>query len=230
MANLPSPPKSMTSQHVSPRGRSSSQLQTAIHSPFDPGATLKRVNAVLRCHYDPTMGDQAAMAAVAEEFCQALAGRPQWAIERAFDNWQRSRSRRPTPGDICAEVGVILAPFTAELARRRKLAEAQAEFEEASTRDKPTAEMAQVICDRAGFTPQRVAEVTARPMASPAELAACADSPDRPTRYADRRDPDDVRISRLRNPVMRESMGLTAKQAEAEISAILDRKSQEDAA
>lgn len=183
--------------------------------------------------FDRFHGDDAARAGVIREFVESL-GRapvnPQWAVEQAIDRWIDSHHRLPSPGELRTTLGHIVEPIQRELNRREHLAKAQAEFEEASKRDKPTPELAQAICDQAGFTPQRVADVIARPMASPAELEAGSANEVRPTRFCDRRHPDDVRISRLRDPVMRASMGLSKDQADAEITAILERRSQEDAA
>lgn len=110
---------STSSRMVSPREQSSSTLQAAIRSPHNPGATLKRVNAVLGLYFDPD-NDPATRAAVREEFVRALAGYPDWAVQRAFDVWVKTGQRRPTPGEIVILVGRELKPLTDELARRER--------------------------------------------------------------------------------------------------------------
>lgn len=112
---------STPSRMVSLREQSSSTLQAAIRSPHNPGATLRRVNAVLGLYFDPD-NDPATKAAVREEFVRALASYPDWAVQRAFDVWVKTGQRRPTPGEIVILVGRELKPMTDELARRDRLA------------------------------------------------------------------------------------------------------------
>ena len=92
--------QSGNSQRVSLREQSNSTLQAAIHSQHDAGETLERVNQVLAAYFDPHLDDPKTRAGVREEFVRALAGRPMWAIHRAFDAWSRTRVRRPSPGEI----------------------------------------------------------------------------------------------------------------------------------
>ncbi|WP_189370675.1 hypothetical protein [Tateyamaria omphalii] len=88
------------------------------------------------------------------------------------------------------------------------------------------------IMQEAGFTAKRIADIQAAPpTVAPSDIdAGAGHTASQRVPYSARRHPDDIRISRLRNPIMRESMGLTEAQAQAEIDAILNGKSQEDAA
>lgn len=110
---------STPSRMVSLREQSSSTLQAAIRSPHDPGATLRRVNAVLGLYFDPD-NDPVTRAAVREEFVRALSAYPDWAVQRAFDAWVKTGQRRPTPGEIVILVGRELKPLTDELAKRER--------------------------------------------------------------------------------------------------------------
>lgn len=117
---------STNSPMASLREQSASALKAAIHSPHDPGATLKRVNAVLGLYFDPD-NDPETKAAMRQEFVLALASYPDWAVQRAFDAWVKTGQRRPTPGEIVILVGREMKPMTDELARRER--------EEAERRD-----------------------------------------------------------------------------------------------
>lgn len=101
-------------------------MRTAIRSPHNAGATLKRVNAVLGLYFDPD-NDPETRAAVRREFVVALSAYPDWAVQRAFDAWVKSAQRRPTPGEIAIMVGREMKPFTDELARRERDAADQRE-------------------------------------------------------------------------------------------------------
>lgn len=94
-------------------------MKAAIHSPPDPGATLRRANTVLSLYFDPD-DDQETRAAIRHEFVVALKDYPNWAVQRAFDAWVKSNRRRPTPCDIVILVGHVMKPLTDELARRER--------------------------------------------------------------------------------------------------------------
>jgi len=111
---------STNSPMASLREQSASALKAAIHSPHDPGATLKRVNAVLGLYFDPD-NDPETKAAMRQEFVVALAAYPDWAVQRAFDAWVKTGQRRPTPGEVVILVGREMKPMTDELARRDRL-------------------------------------------------------------------------------------------------------------
>lgn len=110
---------STRSPMASLREQSASDLRTAIRSPHNAGATLKRVNAVLGLYFDPD-NDPETRAAVRREFVVALSAYPDWAVQRAFDAWVKTSQRRPTPGEIVILVGRELKPLTDELARRER--------------------------------------------------------------------------------------------------------------
>jgi hypothetical protein len=126
--------RSTPSRLVSVREQSGSDLRAAIHSPNDPGATLKRTNAVLALYFDPD-NNPATRAAVRQEFVAALAEYPDWAVQRGFDQWVKTGTRRPTPGEILILVGREVKPITDEIRRRESL---QADM--VSDRDAPTDE------------------------------------------------------------------------------------------
>lgn len=169
---LPSANPFTASQMTSLRGVSPSKLQAAIHSPHDPGATLKRVNAILALYFVPDE-DMETKASVREEFLRALASYPDWAVQQAFDTWARNRTRRPSPGEIVIEVGAAMRPITDEISRRQREAERQEPPREVVDKDR-----ADEIMARAGFTPRRMDAVRKAPMARTIEQAeAIADAP-----------------------------------------------------
>ncbi len=102
------------------REQSTSELTTAIRSPADEGAILKRTNVVLALYFDPD-NDPAVRAAVRQEFVMALKAYPNWAVQRAFDAWVKTNQRRPTPGEIRILTEREVKPLTDELARRERL-------------------------------------------------------------------------------------------------------------
>ncbi|MCJ8139581.1 hypothetical protein [Falsirhodobacter halotolerans] len=146
---------------ASPTAQPTSTLQAAIRGGHDSGEVLRRVNVVLGLYFAPDQDPQVA-AGVREEFVRALAPYPTWAVHRAFDDWTRTMQRRPSPGDIVILVGKAMRPITDELARRDRLASQQALTDQT---ERVSAEAAQGILARAGFTPQRMEAVRAAPMA-----------------------------------------------------------------
>ncbi len=157
------------------REQSNSTLQAAIRSPSDEGATLKRVNAVLGLYYDPDF-DAETKAGVREEFVRALAGKPQWAVQRAFDAWARSGVRRPTPGEIVILVERELEPIAKEIARRAANQAAAARERDAAKKDVVTDEARARIMAEFGMTEDRLRAVqrfpTARSIGEIDQLAA----------------------------------------------------------
>lgn len=124
--------RSTPSLLVSVREQSDSDLRAAIHSPNDPGATLKRANTVLALYFDPD-NDPHTKAAMRQEFVLALAEYPDWAVQRGFDAWVKMQQRRPTPGEILILVAREIKPFTDELRRRESLAQGWADDRDAPT-------------------------------------------------------------------------------------------------
>lgn len=105
-------------------------LKTAIRSPSDPGATLKRTNTVLSLYFDPDNSPET-KAAVRQEFVVALSGVPAWAMQKAFDAWVKTGQRRPTPGEILILAERELKPIADELARRKRLEDERREADAA---------------------------------------------------------------------------------------------------
>lgn len=103
-------------------------MRTAIRSPSDPGATLKRTDSVLNLYFQPESTPEA-KAAVRKEFVVALGGVPAWAMQKAFDAWVKTGQRRPTPGEILLLAERELKPIADELARRKRLEEDRREAE-----------------------------------------------------------------------------------------------------
>lgn len=190
-------PQSTNSHLASVREQSTSRLQAAIHGHNDEGATLQRVNAVLGLYFDPDF-DAQTKAAVREEFVRALAGKPQWAVQRAFDQWVKTGSRRPTPNEICILVDRELRPMAEELARRdaeRREAEAA---REAAQKARVTPEAAARIMAEAGMTPDRLMAVRKFPCALGMDDAVEMDAPQPLTDWTQGLAADDPRLMALR--------------------------------
>lgn len=142
--------RSTPSRPVSLREQSALDLKAGIRSPSDPGATLKRVNAVLSLYFDPDHSPET-KAAVRQEFVVALSGVPAWAMQKAFDAWVKTGQRRPTPGEILILAERELKPIADELARRQRLeenrraAEAAPSDEELAQRRAAAAEVMQRV-------------------------------------------------------------------------------------
>ena len=100
------------------RERSGSDLTTAIHSPGDDGYILDRTRAVLGLYFDPDRAPDDRAAAI-EEYRRALTMFPKWAVAGAFDDWVRTRTRRPAPGEIAILAMARMKPLTDELLRRK---------------------------------------------------------------------------------------------------------------
>jgi hypothetical protein len=111
---------------------------------------LARTNAVLALYYDPDLEPET-RAAIREEFVRALATYPVWAVHKAFDNWTRTATRRPTPGEIVILVSREMQPLTEELHRRAREAAEQREY-----KPEPTPEEMQRRCAFAQDVMQRM--------------------------------------------------------------------------
>ena len=111
---------SAPSQMVSPRELSASTLQTVIHYASDQGDIMRRATAVLANYYDPDLTGETRAYALAE-FAIALKDYPWWAVQRAFDTWSRTRTRRPSPGEIVILASQELEPFRREMAQRKRV-------------------------------------------------------------------------------------------------------------
>lgn len=184
-ANLPT---------ASLREKSNSKLETAIRGEHDAGATLKRVNQCLAAFFDPNLDDPHTQAGVREEFVRALAGKPQWAIERAFDQWMATRHRRPSPGEINTTVAHILEPLRRELDTRRRNADREKAERERAQADRPSPEEAASILEAYGFTPKRFEMVRNNRMAGVETLR----EDDRPRHWSEGADPDRPEMQALK--------------------------------
>jgi hypothetical protein len=139
-------------QSVSLREQSVSTIQAAIHSQRDDGAVLERTNAILSLYYDPDLTPET-RAAVREEFVRALGIFPLWAVHKAFDQWARTGTRRPSPAEIAILAEREIKPYIDELAIRRRAQQAIAEHREPPSPDdlERRRSFAQGILARFGF-------------------------------------------------------------------------------
>lgn len=170
---------------------------------------LSRVNTNLALYYDPDI-DPETKAEVRGAFVRALQSKPLWAIFRAFDTWERSMTRRPSPGDISILADRELQPFIRELSARQRADERAAEV----TREIPSKERAAAIMQELGFTAKRMAAVQASPMARSLDDAAAAEAP-RP-HWSDTADQDSpeartLRAAREGNALVQEARAAAAR-------------------
>jgi hypothetical protein len=190
--------------------QSASTIQTAIRSPFDEGATLKRVNAILANYYDPDF-DAETKALARGEFLVALKGFPDWAVQRAFDSWVKTATRRPSPGEIAILASRALKPLSDELALRAKERAAQDEYKREAERAPHCKEMAERIMQTNGFTAKRFGDIKKRPMANTwADVDAVSDPAPAPLHWSVGKVDDSpemaaLRAARAANPLMNPS-------------------------
>lgn len=107
---------------------------------------------MLSLYFDPDT-DAETRLAMREEFVRALASYPEWAMQRAFDQWVKTNRRRPSPGEIAILAQQEIAPLVTEL---RKRAAPQDQGRDLSRRVTPQA--AAEIIARAGFGPRVMGE------------------------------------------------------------------------
>lgn len=185
---------SPNSRQVSLREQSSSTIQTAIRSPHDEGKTLERVNVVLGLYFDPDQ-DPTTRAAVRAEFVRALREFPDWAVQRGFDAWVKTMSRRPSPGEIAILAQRQLQPLIDELGYRKRMQEAQDERQ--ASGPVVDASTASEILAKAGFTPRRMEAILSRPMPSSLDEADAEPAAKRP-HWSETADPDGAAMQQLR--------------------------------
>ncbi len=168
-----------------------------IHSPGCLASVLKRTGNVIGLYYEPERDAQEKADAI-DEFGKVLKDYPKWAVSAAFDNWTRTRTRRPSPAEIAILAEDALKPFYAEIKRRNP--------EEEPTNPVVSQDAAERICQQAGFTPKRLASLNRNPMATTFEEAETA----RPKNehWSKTATPDDPRWkilqeSRAKNPLMK---------------------------
>ena len=203
------------SRTVSVQEQSSYELTTATRSPNDPAETLERVNAVLALYFETGLAPDV-KALVREEFIRALEPYPDWAVQRAFDTWARTATRRPTPGDIVILASREVEPFHKELARRDRL-QALAEAE-AAERVPCDPEVAARLMWEAGFTLAHLNAMQAAPMATTFAEAETRtpQADDTAAAIRARLEPggawaDAVAAARASNPMMQEAMAYAAR-------------------
>lgn len=208
MVDLPSTPPSGPQRKVSLREQSISTIQAAIHSPADNGATLARTNTCLALYFEPDPDDPDARAAVREAFIRALAHIPEWAMHNAFDDWQRTMTRRPSPGEIVILAERELQPFVREVADRQRAEAAAAEAAAGMERTPEDRRQAQEIIERCGFTAKMTEAIRKNPMEnSIAGAMDAAISPERVPHWSEREPPDgptwkQLEAARAANPII----------------------------
>lgn len=135
-------------------------------------------------------------AQVREEFVRALAEFPNWAVQRAFDSWVRTRTRRPSPAEIAILAHQEIEPYCEELARRDRIKALEAE--EARSAQRVSAEAAARIMAASGFTEERTVVVNrareARTLEQAEEMAARPPKP----HWTETADPNGPEMAALR--------------------------------
>jgi hypothetical protein len=145
-----------------------------------------------------------------EEFRKALSHLPKWAVSKGFDEWARTMSRRPSPGEIGILAGRFLKSMTDELAYRAKEASYQAPSSPPVERSFDEKARAEVMLQKAGFTPKRMEAVRSRPMARTHD-ELFAERTDERLHWTETVAPDSpemqqLRKARLANPLMAQGM------------------------
>lgn len=161
-------------------------VQEAIHSRGDDAEIMLRADQCLGLYFQPDE-DEKAKLAVRQAFVIALESVPSWAMHKAFDEWIRTGTRRPSPAEIRILADRALEPFARELKarlaakepppplvspedmeRRRAFASrvmAELGYSKAIPRDKSTP-------PRQDVTPEEIAETMAEVNARSAEREA----------------------------------------------------------
>ena len=117
-------------------------------------------------------------------------------MNAAFDRWEKTQQRRPSPGEIVILAERELKPMLDELDRRQRLYEAaEAERLDRDAR-RVSPQAAADIMARAGFTPRRIEAVRANPMAGSLDGAVEAAKPG--AHWSETAPPDDPRWEVLR--------------------------------
>jgi len=199
----------IVNMHVaSLRARSDADLTQAIHSPSDDGFTVDRARICLKHYYDPDMSadDRAEML---DGYARALSTYPRWATAKAFDDWEKTATRRPSPGEIVILAGRAVKTLTDELHSRRP--PLPPPLPPAPEPDPISPEVAAEIMAKAGFTPQRILTIQRAPMAATfAEAEERMAVPDR-AHWSETAKPDDpaweqLRRARAENTLIQQSI------------------------
>lgn len=197
------------------REQSTSTLQGAIHSKCNAGECLRRVNVCLATYFEPENTPEL-RSQIRQAYVRALADIPTWAMHQAFDAWEKTGVRRPSPAEILILAQRKLQPITDELARRQKDHDARIEEERAARSRCPSPEDAARIVDAAGFTPKRLADLRQSPMALTFGEAEAAGAPPKPAHWTetaapDSRDMERLRAARAANPLVQAALADQAR-------------------
>lgn len=111
-------------------------------------------------------------------YVKALGGLPRWAVSQAYDQWERTESRKPTPADIVKLAEARMRPMREELEHRRKSERERQEAQSEHVRPRVDPEVAQRILDEAGMTKDRIGLVRKFPMAGSMEEVDKMDGPE----------------------------------------------------
>lgn len=154
---------------------------------------------MLSAYYEPDVDPQT-RAELRQEFVVALAHVPEWAMQRAFDRWVKTATRRPSPGEIVILAERELKPITDEMAARAAVQMRIHDDEQEAKIDRVTPEAAARIMAEAGLTPERLTALKRFPMAgSVAEALAKSKEWDKPApHWSDTAPHDDPRWEMLR--------------------------------
>lgn len=153
----------LRSQHVDPAEREAvSEVVAALSYPSDPVRTMARAAALLDPYYDKGT-PQSIREIEMEDWADALADFPDWAIERAAKWWKGAdnpqRRKRPLEGDIAARCKVEMMAVRAAEIRERSGWTGFSSSQETAERISP--ERASEILREAGFTPKRFGQEAA---------------------------------------------------------------------
>lgn len=145
-------------------------------------------------YFDPEM-NAADRAEMIDSYAKALRSFPKWAVAQAFDQWERDKTHRPSPGALVSLAGAAVKRMTDELAQRKRDSEQPKEVKPLNADQKLEADL---IVERAGFTAKRAATLKARPLISSfGEADKVVDKPRRP-HWTESEAPDSPRMQALR--------------------------------
>lgn len=129
----------------------------SLSAPAAPEWAMARIAALLHPYYEKTVPDGIRMME-AEDWADALADLPQWAIQRAVQWWKGpsnpDRRKRPLEGDIAARAKVEMEAVSAAQVRL-KAGIQPIQIEEAPKPRVSTDEAAKILKD-VGFAPKRM--------------------------------------------------------------------------
>jgi len=189
------------------KAKSTEALIQAIHSPGDEAYALERTRICLKLYYDPDMND-ADRAMMIDSYGKALGSFPKWAVAQAFDEWERTGTRRPSPADLRILVGRKMQPMRDEVDNRAKQELERQESEHVRTDDERASGLRSM--ERAGFTPKRMDAIRKKRMASSEAELYAEDRPDAPKHWSETVAADSpemvaLRRARSENQIIQES-------------------------